>query len=81
MWYFVGSFGSTFGVHILNRRFGRRGGYWFGAVLSLLALGGMAFLTESTANISYAVAIVLGLGNAIVMIASISMESDLIGKK
>lgn len=41
----------------------------------------MLFATSSTNAIVYSGAIMFGLGNAIVMVQSVNMESDLIGEK
>jgi Na+/melibiose symporter-like transporter len=76
---YVSSFLGTTLMKRINDRLGRRGGYILGAILVLAAFVMFFFLRPKTSALVYPAALLLGLGNATIMVCVVSMESDLIG--
>eukprot|EP00475_Leptophrys_vorax_P042986 TRINITY_DN8134_c0_g1_i5.p1 TRINITY_DN8134_c0_g1~~TRINITY_DN8134_c0_g1_i5.p1 ORF type:complete len:535 (-),score=105.50 TRINITY_DN8134_c0_g1_i5:116-1720(-) len=76
---YISSFLGTILMKKINDRLGRRGGYILGCVSVLAAFVIFYFLTPSSSSFIYPSVILLGLGNATIMVCAVSMESDLIG--
>lgn len=76
---YLASFVGTLLVKPMNRRFGRRISYFIGSGLVTVACIIMVFLTQEFSGITYGAAFLLGLGNATLMVTTVSLEADLVG--
>eukprot|EP00753_Platysulcus_tardus_P015246 PLAT4940.3.p2 GENE.PLAT4940.3~~PLAT4940.3.p2 ORF type:complete len:612 (+),score=198.54 PLAT4940.3:1294-3129(+) len=77
---YVASFVATTLMGRYSAGCGRRSAYFLGGLLVLAACAAFYMLQPETANWMYVASISLGLGNAIVMVSSVQMEADMIGK-
>ena len=75
---YIAQLSATFFMRPFAARFGRRNSMTLGAALIGAACGIMLTLDHSSANVVYAAMLLLGAGSAVVMIISVSMQSDLI---
>jgi Na+/melibiose symporter-like transporter len=78
---YISSFFGSLAMNRLNQKFGRRGGYILGGLVSIVPLISMFFLTKEVSYFVYVAVIVLGFGSSIIMVCSVSLESDLVGDR
>ncbi len=76
---YVSSFLATLGSKPMNARFGRRVSYTIGTLLAGLAFATMLSITPEYSFLVYPAAILLGAGNATLMVTTVSLEADLVG--
>lgn len=76
---YLASLIATLLMKRLNSWLGRKLALFVGSVGCIIACAICLFLTDSSAVWMYPVSILLGAGNAIIMVTSISMEADMIG--
>jgi len=75
----VTSFITTFCLKRVNKYFGRRTTYAFGAFFACVGLVALYCTPESMWYLVFVIAVFLGIGTTTVLVTSISMEADLIG--
>eukprot|EP00808_Paulinella_micropora_P018715 g70470.t1 len=77
---YVASFFAASAMKRANQRFGRKKVFLCGALLSALALSIMAFLLTADQSLAYifCCALLLGAGNATLIVCAVSLEADLI---
>ena len=71
---------ATIGMKRISSRLGRRNSFTLGAIFVIAACILMLFLQTNTANGMYFVVLVLGIGCAMVMVISVSLEADLVAQ-
>jgi len=71
---YISSFFGSLAMNRLNQKFGRRGGYILGGLVSIVPLISMFFLTKEVSYFVYVAVIVLGFGSSIIMVCSVSLE-------
>eukprot|EP01138_Halocafeteria_seosinensis_P013812 gb/GECG01014104.1/.p1 GENE.gb/GECG01014104.1/~~gb/GECG01014104.1/.p1 ORF type:complete len:651 (+),score=65.40 gb/GECG01014104.1/:1-1953(+) len=76
---YLSSFIGTLLVKAMNKRFGRRLSYAIGGGMVTVACIIMFFLHHSSRDGTYGAAILLGLGNATIMVTTVSLEADFVG--
>ena len=76
---YVSSFLATLVSKPMNARFGRRVSYTIGTLLAGLAFAAMLSITPEFSYLVYPAAILLGAGNATLMVTTVSLEADLVG--
>jgi Na+/melibiose symporter-like transporter len=77
---YLASLAATIVMKRLSLRLGRRNGLTFGAILFAAACCLMMFLESSFSFLMYPAVVILGLGSAVTMVISVSMEADLVGR-
>ncbi|CEG45370.1 Predicted sugar transporter [Plasmopara halstedii] len=77
---YLSGFTATFFLRYLNESLGRMGSFALGAGLIVVALVLSYFLAPETAKWIYLFSIVLGMGNSIIMVTSVCLTGDLVGK-
>lgn len=76
---YLAQLGATIVMKRIAARLGRRNSLTFGAILCGAACAVMIMLQSSSSAVMYAAVLLLGVGSAIVMVISVSMEADLVG--
>lgn len=76
---YIASFLTTLVAKPLNARLGRRLTYALGTVLAGLACTAMLLLDPKHSYLVYPASMVLGAGNAVLMVTTVSFEADLVG--
>eukprot|EP01012_Entosiphon_sulcatum_P066335 TRINITY_DN9552_c0_g1_i1.p1 TRINITY_DN9552_c0_g1~~TRINITY_DN9552_c0_g1_i1.p1 ORF type:complete len:465 (-),score=58.83 TRINITY_DN9552_c0_g1_i1:48-1442(-) len=76
---YAGQLSASVVIPRLNRSVGRFNAYLVGIANLALALVSFYFLPDTQANFAYGSCYFLGLGCAIILVTSISMEADMIG--
>lgn len=71
---------ATIGMKRISTRLGRRNSFTLGALFVIAACILMLFLQPSSANGMYFAVIILGIGCAMVMVISVSLEADLVAR-
>jgi len=76
---YVSSFLATLVSKPMNARFGRRVSYTIGTLLAGLAFATMLSISPEYSYLVYPAAMLLGAGNATLMVTTVSLEADLVG--
>ena len=77
---YVSSFCATFTIEKMYRKMGPRNAYALGAAFALAACATFYFINHQSSTGAYAGSVLLGIGNSILMVVSVSLECDLIGE-
>jgi Na+/melibiose symporter-like transporter len=76
---YVSQLGATIGMKQISSHFGRRHSMTLGGGLFVAACITMLFISSHFSWVMYPTVVVLGLGSAITMVISVSLEADLVG--
>jgi Na+/melibiose symporter-like transporter len=77
---YISSLIATIAMKRIDRRLGRRNTMTLGAIFFAAACTIMIFLESSAATLVYPSVLLLGVGSAITMVVSVSLEADLVGR-
>lgn len=77
---YVSSFMASLAMRKANKDFGRQNTYIFGALLAIVAFFLYFILSPKTQNYVYIAAVLHGAANSTIMICSVQLQADLVGK-
>ena len=77
---YVSSFAATFTIEKMYRKMGPRNAYALGAVFAIAACATFYCINHESSFGAYIGSVLLGIGNSVLMVVSVSLECDLIGE-